>query len=326
MNRRTFLAVIANGLAIAQKGFAAQKAATRLAVVDVMPTFFNFWSATSQLSENERVQAFFDMVVASYPDLFHHGLIASGALTDLGTDPDAQRRVATYLHDVGPLVPAMTTITDRIQYSLPHYIDDFTSNFPDFLPTIPVYFTISLFGLAASLRVDGEDSGLYFGIDELAHVLGADDSLKVVFDHELFHMYHHQIAPQVTDNKAAWAYLWEEGLATLVSQRMNPGTSVDHVLIYPAHLSELGDPLLASLARRMLEIADSTDVFAYGDLFFADIARPGMPARAGYYLGYKVAEKIGRTRTLKELARLRGSKLKSAVRAALVTMTFDTHL
>jgi hypothetical protein len=327
MNRRTFFALAASGFVCAQPGFAVHKVGTRMTIVNVMPTFFNFWDATSQLPESERVQAFFTTVVGSYPDLFHQGLIASGALTDLGTDPDAQRRVAAYLREVGPLIPAMRNIADSIQNSLQNYIDGFISNFPDFEPATPIYFTISLLGLTAGLRIDGPDSGLYFGVDAIARVLKGDDTLKVIFDHELFHMYHHQIVPQVTDNRAAWAYMWEEGLATFVSQRMSPGTTADQVLMLPPRLFELADPVLPMLARQMLDVADSIDASAYGDLFSLDKARPGMPARAGYYVGYKVAEKLASNRTPLQLARLQGSELKSAVRAALVSMTsgLDKH-
>jgi len=289
-------------------------------MVNVMPTFLKFWDATLQSSETERVQAFFATVVAGYPDLFHHGLIASGALTGLQTVPDAQRRVAAYLKDVDPLIPGMRRIANSIQNSVPDYIDEFAATFPDFAQSTPIYFTVSLFGLAAGLRIDRADTGLYFGIDELARTLDTESAFKVVFDHELFHAYHHQINPEVTDNTAAWAYMWEEGLATFVSQRMNPGTSADQVLVTPARLSQLANPVLPSLARQMLDIADSTDPSAYGDLFSAEKGRAGMPLRAGYYVGYKVAEKLEPHRTLQQLAHLHGPDLRGAVRTALASM------
>jgi hypothetical protein len=45
------------------------------------------------------------------------------------------------------------------------------------------------------------------------------------FDHELFHLYHRQVvgADAPHDNEPAWWTMWMEGLATYVSQRMNPG-------------------------------------------------------------------------------------------------------
>jgi hypothetical protein len=55
----------------------------------LMPTFWNFWDSTLQDPVERRFSVFFEIVVAAYPDLFHHGLIASGALTDLASVPAA---------------------------------------------------------------------------------------------------------------------------------------------------------------------------------------------------------------------------------------------
>ena len=75
-----------------------------------MPAFWEFWDTTIEESTDKRVRGFFNTVVAAYPDLFHHGLIASGALTDLGSVPEAQARVAKYLQDLRPFIPAMRKI------------------------------------------------------------------------------------------------------------------------------------------------------------------------------------------------------------------------
>jgi hypothetical protein len=45
-------------------------------VIDAMPTFWKFWDSTIGEPADKRVRAFFNTVVAAYPDLFHHGLIA----------------------------------------------------------------------------------------------------------------------------------------------------------------------------------------------------------------------------------------------------------
>ena len=277
-----------------------------------------------QQPDDVRVHAFFDTVVAAYPDLFHHGLIASGPLADLGNDPlgsvpEAQERVSKYLRELKPYIPAMRRITTNIHENFSRYVNDCSSTFSDYAPTTPVYFTVSLFGLGAVMNFSPETTGLYFGIDELARI-HANDNLKIIFEHELFHQYHYQIAPEIGTDQAAWAYLWEEGLATYVSLQMSPGYTIDQALLNTPRLSELAKPHLRELAQRFLDKPDSTDSDRYRDLFSIDKAPPGLPVLSGYYLGFRVAELLGATRSLTELAHLRGPELKHAVLIALTEL------
>jgi len=290
-----------------------------------MPTFWKFWDSTLEQPDDVRVHAFFDTVVAAYPDLFHHGLIASGPLADLGNDPlgsvpEAQERVSKYLRELKPYIPAMRRITTKIHENFSRYVSDFSSTFADYAPTTPVYFTVSLFGFAAGMNLSGETTGLYFGIDALARIHGSNDNLKIIFEHELFHQYHYQIAPEISANQAAWAYMWGEGLATYVSRQMSPGCTIDQALVIPSRPSELAKPHVRELAQRLLDKPDSTDSTTYLDLFSDDKAPPGLPARSGYYLGFRVAELLGGTRSLTELAHLRGPELKHTVLEALTEL------
>jgi hypothetical protein len=321
MLRRAFLILVGGSVAGMKWGATAAVPRLPFRVIDAMPTFWKFWDSTLEEPADKRVRAFFDTVVAGYPDLFDHGLIASGALTDLASAPEAQARVAQYLQDVSSLIPAMRHITIAIREHFAGYVQEFSTTFADYAPATPVYFTVSLFGFAGGLLVSGENTGLYFGVDELARIHAFTGNLKVILQHELFHQYHYQIAPEISDNRAAWAFMWEEGLATYVSRRMNPGTTADQVLVTPERLSELAQPHLPDLARRLLDHANSTNPNDYMDLFSAEQAPPGIPARSGYFVGYRVAEKLAATRSLVGLVHLRGSELKLAVLGALAELT-----
>ena len=317
MLRRTFLALIAGCGAAVRWDVSAAAPRLPFKIIDAMPTFWKFWDATIEEPADQRVGAFFDTVIAGYPDLFQHGLIAGGALTDLGSVPDVRARVAKYLQDVNTFIPAMRHITSAIRDGFFRYVQEFSATFPDYAPTTPVYFTVSLFGFDGGLRVAGEDTGLYFGVDELARIHGVSGNLKLIIQHELFHQYHYQIAPEIAGNPAAWAFMWEEGLATYVSRRMNPGTTADQALVTPDRLSELAQPLLPTLARQLCDVADSTNPNDYLELFSAERAPSGIPKRSGYFVGYRVAEKLAATRSIVDLVHLRGSELRLAVMSAL---------
>jgi len=319
MLRRAFLILI-GGSAAATWDVIGAVPRLPFRVIDAMPAFWKFWDSTIEEPSDKRVRAFFDTVIAAYPDLFHHGLIASGALTDLGDVPETQARVAKYLHDVNSYIPAMRHITITIRDNFSRYVQEFSTTFPDYAPIIPVYFSLSLFGFSGGLLVSGENTGLYFGVDELARIYGSTGNLKVILQHELFHQYHYQIAPEISNDLAVWAFMWEEGLATYVSRRMNPGTTVDQVLVMPDRLSELAEPHLPNLARRLLDHADSTNPNDYSDLFTVGQTPAGIPARSGYYVGYRVAEKLAATLSLVELAHLRGPGLKQAVLSVLAEL------
>jgi hypothetical protein len=320
MRRRTFLVLLGGSIATATSSAIAAVPRPPFKITDVMPAFWKFWDTTIEESIDNRVRGFFDTVIAAYPDLFRHGLIASGALTDLGSVPEAQARVAKYLQDVSPLIPVMRQITIAIRDGFFRYVREFSTTFSDYAPRTPVYFSVSLFGFSGGLLISGENTGLYFGVDELARLYGSSGNFKVILEHELFHQYHYQIAPEIAEDRAAWTFMWEEGLATYVSQRLNPGTTADQVLVMPNHLSELVRPHLPNLARRLLDYADSTNPNDYADLFSSESTSAEAPARSGYYVGYLVAEKLAARRSLVELAHLRGRKLKVAVFDALAEL------
>jgi hypothetical protein len=320
MLRRAFLMLIGGSVATATWDAIAAVPRPPFRVINAMPTFWQFWDTTIAEPMDKRVRGFFNTVVAAYPDLFHHGLIASGALTDLGGVPEAQARVAKYLREVSAYIPAMRHITIIIRDSFSRYVQEFSTTFPDYSPTTPVGFTVSLFGFDGGLRVSGENTGLYFGVDELARIHGSTGNFKVILQHELFHQYHYQIAPEIGNDRAAWAFMWEEGLATYVSRRMNPGTTADQVLVTPDRLSELAQPHLPDLARRLLDNADSINPNDYIDLFSVAQTPSEIPARSGYFVGYRVAEKLATTRSLVELVHLRGPELKLAVLSALAEL------
>jgi hypothetical protein len=319
MLRRTFLTLIGTVATAPWDAFAAVPPPP-FRIVNAMPAFWEFWDTTINEPPDKRVRGFFDSMVATYPDLFRHGLIVSGALTDLDTVPEAQARVAKYLQDVSPFIPAMKRISATIRNSFSRYVQEFATTFLDYAPATPVYFSISMFGFSGGLLISGENSGLYFGVDELARIYGATCNLKVILQHELFHQYHYQIVPEISEDRSAWAFMWEEGLATYVSQRMNPGTTVDQVLVKPDRLSELARPYLPRLARQLLAHADSTNPNDYADLFSSEPTSSGFPARSGYFVGYVVAAKLAAKQSLMELVHMRGLKLKLAVLEVLAGM------
>ena len=157
----------------------------------------------------------------------------------------------------------------------------FSRSFPDFSCSIHVAFGNSL------LHFDGNVSGnkgnrrLLFGIDMIALLHNAKD-LPTLFSHELFHVYHQQVLGRLIpkDDSVTWWAMWEEGLATYVSMRMNAPAAEQDVLWFPKNLvADMKKPGASqSAASGMLtHFRDSKD---YGKWFQTGSSAPGLPPRA----------------------------------------------
>ena len=303
----------------------AAPATARLAVTNTMPVFWKFWDSSSALSEPERAQRFLDQVVGANPELFDASVLNQAGLSGKGGCADPQALVRRYLNDVQPYLARMRTLSDTASAQLPAYSRQFAATFPDFAPTQRVIFTVSLFSFDGATRTVAGNTALLFGIDGIARYHAPDENLQVLFDHELFHLYHAQVAPDLADDDVPlWDSLWEEGLATYVSAQMNPASTQDQVLLAPG-LAERAQAMLPALAGELLAQSDSLDRDEYAAFFYSRNHRPELPPRSGYYVGYRVAQILGQGRTLPELARLRGPALKQEVRAALATLAGVGH-
>ena len=191
-----------------------------LAAVNTIPTFLAFWNAAASVDESTRVQMFRKMVIRAHPELFTNDVVDIGQ--SKGT-AEEDHQIAIYLGEVRPLVPAIRTLNERLQADLKTYVQGFQEVFPDYRPATPIYFTVSLGHFDGGTREVNGHPALLFGVDLIAGEYGANAKLSVLFDHEIFHQYHESLGLTggVSGGKL-WGNLWEEGLATYVSWRMNP--------------------------------------------------------------------------------------------------------
>jgi hypothetical protein len=271
------------------------RAERNLSVTDLVPEMFHFLEVEPG-GQADRAKLFAELVIKPHPEIYDRPDVFK---TDLNSLQDYLGQLHTYL-------PAIRELHTRFQRELAAVERNFLQAFPDFDGSrVRIYLMLSLF------RFDGKVPSnnprlLMLGIDGIAKFHGAAARLSVILSHELFHLYHFQVNPMPADPDELPLYrlIWQEGLATYVSQRLNPDSSLADVLLDP-RLAEEGPRFLQTVTRQLLLELESTDDLTAATYLSFRRAGP-VPARMGYLIGYEVARNLGETRSLHELALLRG--------------------
>jgi hypothetical protein len=224
--------------------------------------------------------------------------------------------------------PGRARTMHAVEQSLAAAMRSFTQTFPDFRCNFPIYLMDSLGRFDGAGREVAGRPALILGIDQIARERDFLP-LQLFLAHELFHRYHWATSGFSDDpgeNQAIWRTLWAEGLATYASFRMTRGATVDSALIAPSGLAEKARPFARRIAEDLLARLDAPDHETYALYFLyggKEAAGRRLPWRSGYYLGFLVAQDLGRSRSLPALARLHGAALRREIGLSLRRIAAD---
>jgi hypothetical protein len=286
---------------------------------NLMPEFFAFEAATKNLGPNIREARFMKEFVAKHPVFYGD--------KDLGWPTRVQKDALGLLDPhQSESFPGFLPLTEaRLHAVAATVTNDFTSaqakflkTFPDFRCQDSVQFSPSFRRFDGHGYKDAAGHGhMLFGIDTIAILHGPED-MSAFFAHELFHIYHRQVmgARLPDPENVTWCSMWEEGLATYVSQRLTPGLDAQQVLWFPQDIvRRMQAPGAAARAAKLM-LADFDK--AGGTWFSSGDAAPGgLPPRAGYYMGYLMASELGKDHPLSWLAQLPPDQVRQHARAFL---------
>jgi hypothetical protein len=178
----------------------------------------------------------------------------------------------------------------------------------------PILLVVSLGEFDGGTRELGGTGYLMFGADVMAR-LHANRDVQPFFHHELFHLYH---ARHFTTCEAVWCNLWTEGLAVHVAHQLNPQADDDQLLLtQPEPLRAAVEENRTEAVCAVLQRLDSTERGDNRALFSSGRLNERLPPRFGYYVGYLAAAEAGRTRSLQQLAQLRGAEVRPLIETAL---------
>jgi hypothetical protein len=286
-------------------------AAGSIAVEDLIPDLSHFVQVAPEDKES-RAKLFAQLIIQPHPEIYQRTDIFK---TDLPS-------LELYLDGLTAYLAAINVLHARFEEQRESIETNFLNLFPDFdSKKMKICLMLSLFRFDGKIPHDNPRM-LLLGMDGLAKFHGQSVSLPVIVSHELFHLYHFQVnpLPRDTDYVGLYRLVWQEGLATYVSQVLNPGTSLSDILLDP-RLANEGPRFIPAIASSLQRDLNSTDDATAG--LYLSYRRGGLvPSRMGYLIGYEIARKAAADHSLVELTRLRGEPLSSLVRsetAALAT-------
>lgn len=282
-------------------------------VIDLMPAFWRYWSGAQRLPAERHAALLRQTLFVAHPEVYNAGVLGLDAAKPLADE--LERRYARWLPRLQPHIERMRRVSERIATDLPRYEASFRDAFPDLAYDGEVYFLSSLGAFDGATRTVKGRTALLFGVDMIAAIYGDAVDPQAFFHHELFHVYHAQVAPASEDRLIDG--LWSEGLALHVAKTLNPAADGVALFGLPPDMPERAQRMLPRLAREMREQLDSTSSEVYARYFLGNHLDGAIAPRSGYYVGYQVARRIGADLKLAALARLQGPALRMVVERAL---------
>jgi hypothetical protein len=291
-----------------------QAAGGGLKFVDLIPAFDRIWNDTKDLPDDKRVEAFEAKFAKVLP-----GFYSAERTKDYQTPEQHRAQVLRGLKQYPDRRAGIMRVSREFQSLVAPARKQFESVFGPMRGYPPIYLVNSFREFDGGTRDLPEGNRLLFGADMIDE-LYKDKPIKPFIEHELFHLMHHRTFPECDP---VWCNLWEEGLATYVASKLNPGASDEALVLTipqplrPAVEAHRQEALCAVRAR--LESKDTKD---YGPLFVGGgkPLSPNLPRRFGYYVGLLVVSDAGRTRSLKQLAALTPNEVHKLVKESLDRM------
>lgn len=282
---------------------------------DLMPLYWSFAERAQNASMAEQIQLARELVVRKRPDIYNEKVLL--------VDPESKKFeewYPKYYAWVSPHFDVMRRLSETVARDMKSFDARFRRQFPDFAFDGDVYFLNSFGAFDGALRTVNGRTVLLFGLETLAAVHGGSASVEPLFDHELFHLYHRQFF-KAAEDEPLWVSLWREGLATYVARRMNPDATDRQIHGLPDTTPARVRANLPHVAQMFFDRIDSKSPDDESLFFLGNKpADADPPARSGYYIGFLIAEKLGRHRSLADLAKLPAEDVRLAIEGQLRAM------
>jgi hypothetical protein len=286
-----------------------QPGAARPPYTDLSQAFVEFYDRTQALDEAARVASFKADVAPLYPAFYS----TRGRRTEEQQDRLILLNIQRFPEIRDKYLEAQRAFPAAYARAIAH----FRRFFPDSTAALPTYFLHSLGEMDGGTReIDGQ-MVMIFGADGIARY-HTPESIGPFFDHELFHVEH---GAYFRECEPVWCALWIEGLATAAAEAMNPGIDqAGLMLATPRPIQPEIDADWRNALCTMRAKLDSTSPGDYGAIFMEGTGKREYPPRWGYYVGFRLAQRLLRDHSLAELAHLPPPQAEPLVKGELEAM------
>jgi len=270
--------------------------------------FARFYDHTVKMPEAARVALFRKRFDRLFPGFYEPAPGQSEAEFD--------RQVARSLSGFAAIRPQYERVERDFPAAYARAMAHFRTFFPGFRPTLPVWFIHSLGRMDGGARTMRGKTYMIFGADVIARI-HSDGTIGPFLDHELFHVENSRWFKDCVPETTVWCALWQEGGATYAASQMNPGAD-DHALMLdqPKPIRAAVDADWRTALCTTKRDFDAATRKAYANYFFAG-SGGRFPARWGYYVGYRLMQRIGKAHSLGEIDHMDHRAARAALTSAL---------
>lgn len=285
------------------------------AIHDFTPDFWRFWEAAQNQPVEQQARLWQQLYVSRHQAVFND--LAAPCKDQWNADWARTR----YLPDLPRVVPAIRALVADLPQQLEKANSRFLKMFPDMNWTGDIYVMASGYCFTGRSQMIQGRGALLFGVDGIA-ALGQKDLIPGM-QHELFHRYHRQFFEfEGSSAYPLWTALWAEGMASYVSQLLNPSASEIDLAQVPLGMVQQVNERRSQLAADFLNRFEST-ANKDATLYFNDVHSKDnlVPARAGYQLGVLVIRELSKEYSIQTIAHWSQAEVKPKLHAALKQMS-----
>jgi hypothetical protein len=287
---------------------------------NVMPAYWHFVQLDSKPERHFDVKLFRAEVIEPNKEAFRS--VAGRSLDD------------SNLKRIVRALAGKSEVMRRVDAEFPDRFEKawhrFAEKVPDLKPGAAVFLLPApRTDVGGSVRPLGDTDAVIFGAEEIALSLSSRTGFDVLVHHEMTHLYHCQVNPEMRRMTAAvymppydpgdtklYQVVWLEGLAVYWSKILNPTAPDREVLVSTTLAAGVLKkwPRIATELREHLDSSKKADIDAY---MFGGNSGGRFPGRTGYYVGMLIAQQLAKKYTFTELCRLKGAKLRQEIENAL---------
>ncbi len=175
-------------------------------------------------------------------------------------------------------------------------IKDYSHKFERFdLSSYKTFALPSFYFFDAVATIQHNDMAVLFGLDSMIYTkqkygIGADN-IKTLVAHEVGHLYHYhcaQISEDEVLNSRVSLRFWMEGIAQYLSLYVCNDISIEEMLL-DKELAQRCESIMPELYKKLEGCIDEKRL-GDSEAFWFNLRNDQIPARAGYYIGYKAVD------------------------------------